>query len=295
MTPGGPSEGAGCRGTKSHRGVDRRLRDRVVRLARSATASVTRPSPPVSLALLARPCGVSDLRVDGRIPAETPRWNGLAALTLARRLVTAVPGAGDAPDLVETAAAELLLPARIFAPLAARTDLTMDGVRELARRFSAPIRLTVRQWLGAGDWSGFAFLWRGGPGDLRLAWRAASPPLSFPPSAGIGMGADGLFRDAGRLTATLRTGRPHHGLEEVRTGSRPAWWFTRFGAVRDEGSPAVLALVVLHRRGIPPAPRAAPSGGRIPRTRRLRGRRRITYKEGGGWSREIGGSAWMPR
>jgi hypothetical protein len=256
--------------------VDRRLRDHIIRLARRATASVPCRIPPVPLAALAGRCGASeDLRVEVRIPPQTPRWNGLAAVALARRLVTGVPGAAsaaDAPDLVETAAAELLLPARVFVPLAARTDLTMDGVRELARRFSAPIRLTVRQWLAAGDWSGFAFLWRGRTGGLRLAWRAASPRLAFPPGAEIGTSAGRLFRDPARLEATFLTGRPHHGLEEVWTGTRPAWWFTRFGAVRDEVSPAVLALVVFERRGRrPAAPSALPHAGAGPPARQARG------------------------
>jgi hypothetical protein len=71
------------------------------------------------------------------------------------------------------------------------------------------------------------------------------------------------------LFATHRTGRPHHGVEEVRSAAGTAWWFVRFGAVRDPGDAAgrtpagarsglaraVFAMVMLARGGARPAPR----------------------------------------
>ncbi|TMI82066.1 MAG: hypothetical protein E6H03_06155 [Bacillati bacterium ANGP1] len=166
----------------------------------------------------------------------------------------------DLDDLTEIGAAELLLPARVFTPVAARTDLTMDGLRDLALRFAAPIRLTVRQWLLTRTWTGFALLWRPDGGGLVLGWRAASPGLRFPAPAAIGAPAGAIWSAQSRLHATVRTGRPHHGVEEVQTGAGAAWWFTRFGVVRDLGRRSVLALVVLDRRG-GESPRRRPAEG----------------------------------
>jgi len=162
------------------------------------------------------------------------------------------PGvAGAAADaLAEVGAAELLLPMHIFRPIAARTDLTMDGLRDLAVRFAAPIRLTVRQWLRTGTWRGFALLWREEDRSLRLRWRAASPGAQLPPTAVIGAPAEAVWGDGSRLYLTYRTGRPHHGVEEVRTGTGSAWWFTRFGAVRDDSAASLGAPhAVLSRSG----------------------------------------------
>ena len=192
------------------------------------------------------------LTVDAAIPPHTPQWNGAVALALGRALLP--PGAAD-ETLAEIGAAEILLPARPFRSAAARTDLTMDGLRELAMRFSAPIRLTLRQWLLTGTWRGYALLWREEGGAPVLRWRAASPSERFPASASIGAPAERVFPPQSRFHATLRTGRAHHGVEEVRTGAGPAWWFTRFGVVRGAadvalppgGGRAVLALVVLDR------------------------------------------------
>lgn len=189
------------------------------------------------------------LAVDARIPPHTPQWNGLVAVSAARTLLASSTDAAGEDELTEIAAAELLLPGRVFGPIAAQTDLTMDGLRDLARRFSAPIRLTARQWLLTGTWAGFALLWREDPAGIGLKWRAASPGARYPATLAIDARADGVWRDCARLAATLRTGRPHHGVEEVSTGSRPAWWFTRFGIVRDDGGRAALALVILDRRG----------------------------------------------
>ncbi len=190
-----------------------------------------------------------------RWPPHTPQWNGAVAMALARTLLPpGVPGtAADA--LAEIGAAELLLPMHVFGPIAARTDLTMDGVRDLAMRFAAPIRLTVRQWLRTGTWRGCALLWRDDAGTLRLQWRAASAGVRLPPTVVIGAAAYAVWTDGSRLYLTHRTGRPHHGVEEVRTGSGLVWWFTRFGVVRDGAgaaagrvaSRAVLALVTLAR------------------------------------------------
>jgi hypothetical protein len=258
------------------------LTAQVVRRARAATAAFRSLIPPVPLERAVARCGVAEIRraemaggppcvlleaaggaralvVDRRIPPHTPQWNGLLALTLARTFLPPGVGGEQAEELAEIGAAELVLPARAFRAAAARTDLTMDGLRDLALRFAAPIRLTVRQWLLTGTWAGFALLWRDGPEGLRLGWRAASPGLRFPSPAVVGAPAGALWSAGARVYATLRTGRPHHGVEEVRTGAGSVWWFTRFGIVRDEGpgfcaSPAgraVLALVVLARPGMP--------------------------------------------
>jgi len=193
------------------------------------------------------------LTVDAAMPPHTPQWNGAVALALGRALVPS--GASAAADLAEVGAAEILLPMRPFRSAAARTDLTMDGLRDLAVRFSAPIRLTLRQWLLTGTWRGYALLWQEEAGGPVLRWRAASAAERFPKSAAIGVPADRLFLPESRFYLTLRTGRPHHGVEEVRTGVGPAWWFTRFGIVRAGADPsaqsgggrAVLALVILDR------------------------------------------------
>jgi len=191
------------------------------------------------------------LSVDGRLPPHTPQWNGAVATALARTLVPPTLSDATAETLAEAAAAEILLPMRPFRAVAARTDLTMDGLRELAMRFSAPIRLTIHQWLRSGSWRGYALLWRVEDGAPVLRWRAASPTDRFPKSAAIGVQADALFAEDSRLHETLRTGRPSHGVEEIRTGTGRTWWFTRFGVVREgAGEPAgraVLALVVLDR------------------------------------------------
>ncbi len=246
---------------------------RVLRRVRAVTAAFGRAGPPFSLERAAARCGITEIRrvdtrgaarltlegeagspilaVDRRLPPHTPQWNGLVALALARTLLPpGVTGAGS-DELAEIGAAELLLPARAFRPLAARTDLTMDGLRELAHRFSAPIRLTVRQWLLTGTWAGFALLWREEASGVRLRWRAASPGVRYPASLGVGARAEAVWRETARLRATLLTGRPHHGVEEVRAQAGAAWWFTRFGLVREDGGRAVLALVVLERPGAP--------------------------------------------
>jgi hypothetical protein len=279
---------------------------RVVQRARRLTAASRAPGPPFPPERLVSLCGVDGIRradglagarwaaveeagrriilVDRAIPPRTPQWNGAIALALAHTLLApAAPARGPAVvRLAEVVAAEILLPGRVFGPIARRTDLTMDGLRDLAFRFSAPIRLTVLQWLLSGVWGGFALLWCREGEALRLRWRAASPGLRFPPSAAIGASAAEFWASQMRLHETLRTGRPHHGVEQVWTagGARPRWWFTRFGAVRDEGARAVLALVVLERgrlaKGIAAAPsnrRAAAEGhGRpaAPRGRRTR-------------------------
>jgi hypothetical protein len=283
--------------------VDPRHTAQVLRRARAASATFGLARPPVALERAARRCGIGEIRlvdlprepaalitqarghavlaVDGRIPPHTPQWNGLVALAVARTLLP--PGAGDADtnELAEVGAAELLLPARVFRPIAARTDLTMDGLRDLARRFSAPIRLTIRQWLLTGTWAGFALLWRQDLTGIRLAWRAASPGATYPATVVLGASADDVWRDRSRLDATLRTGRPHHGVEEVATGSSVVWWFTRFGIVRDDGGRAALALVVFDRGGSPAQARGPeginsvsanrkPTAGRRSLTRRRR-------------------------
>ncbi|HEX9246936.1 MAG TPA: hypothetical protein VGA35_12305 [bacterium] len=262
--------------------MDRVVITQVLRRARAATAAFAGP-PPVSLERVAGRLGIAEIRrvelvgggagarleeadgrrvlaVDRRIPPRTPQWNGLVALTLARTLLPSGSGGEGADDLIEIGAAELLLPARVFTPVAARTDLTMDGLRDLALRFAAPIRLTVRQWLLTRTWTGFALLWRPDGGGLRLGWRAASPGLQFPAPAAIGAPAGAIWSAQSRLHATVRTGRPHHGVEEVQSGAGAAWWFTRFGVVRDLGRRSVLALVVLDRRG-PESPRRRPAEG----------------------------------
>jgi hypothetical protein len=251
--------------------VDQRHAAQILRRARAITAIFGLARPPVTLERAAARCGIREIRpidrpgeparldaeaggavvlaIDSRIPPHTPQWNGVVALTMAQTLMPPGAGGAKADELAEIAAAELLLPARIFGPIAAGTDLTMDGLRDLARRFSAPIRLTVRQWLLTGTWAGFALLWRRDPAGMRLAWRASSPGAAYPSTLALGACADEVWRDRRRLDATLRTGRPHHGVEEVSTGAGAAWWFTRFGVVREDGGRGALALVVLDRRG----------------------------------------------
>jgi len=190
------------------------------------------------------------LSVDRRVPPHTPQWNGAVAAALARTLLSR--GVHDASgELLEAVAAELLLPMRPFRLAARLTDLTMDGLRDLASRFSAPIRLTIRQWLRSGTWRGYAFLWRAEHGVPVLRWRAASPGERFPAGAALGARAAELLTTSSRLYETLRDGGPAHGVEEVRDQTGPVWWFTRFGLVREDagGGPhrAVLALVVLDR------------------------------------------------
>jgi len=223
----------------------------VVEVRRTAlhggVARVDAADPPGSAGI--RPRWI--LSVDARMPPHTPQWNGAVAVALARTLVPPALTGAPADRLAEAAAAEILLPMRPFRVAATRTDLTMDGLRELAVRFSAPIRLTVRQWLHSGTWRGYALLWRAEDGVPVLRWRAASPAERFPKGAAIGAQAGALFADGSRLYETLRTGRPSHGVEEIRAGVRRTWWFTRFGVVRegagDPGGRAVLALVILDR------------------------------------------------
>ena len=268
-----------------------------MRRARALTAGFRAGGPPFSPERLAALCGVHGIRradaiagerwvlveeagrriilIDRTIPARTPQWNGSIALALAHTLLASEAQARGPADarLAEMAAAEILLPDRAFWPIARRTDLTMDGLRDLAFRFSAPIRLTLLQWLLCGVWVGFALLWRPEGEALRLRWRAASPGLRFPPTAAIGVSAAEVWGSQGRLLDTLRTGRPHHGVEQVWTtaGSAPSWWFTRFGVVHDGDARAVLALVALDRRrpakgiaGEPSNRRAAAGGHRRP-------------------------------
>jgi hypothetical protein len=267
--------------------VDVRSGAQVVRRARELTAAFRAAGPPFPPERTAARFGVDAIRradtpagarwtvveeagrriilVDRAIPPRTPQWNGSIALALAHTLLTPeTKGRGAAATrLAEAAAAEILLPGRVFRPMARRTDLTMDGLRDLAFRFSAPIRLTVLQWLLSGVWEGFALLWRREGDALRLRWRAASPNLRFPPSAAIGASAAELWCSQGRLYETLRTGRPQHGVEQVWTaGSAPRWWFTRFGVVRDEGATAVLALVAIQRRRLAEGIAAEPSNRR---------------------------------
>lgn len=268
--------------------MDRPAAAQTLRRARAVTAAVGAARLPVRVERAAARCGIREIRpaaggeaaellrapdgsavltLDRRIPPRTPQWNGLVAVGAARMLLP--PGVGDAAaeeggaqELVESAAAELLLPARLFRPIAARTDLTLDGLKDLARRFSAPIRLTVRQWLQTGTWAGFALLWRPGSDGVRLSWRASSPGTAYPVTLAIGARAEEVWHDCARLTATLTSGRPHHGVEHVSTGGGSAWWFTRFGVVRDDGGRAALALVVLDRRGAgrPRRPEGTDSG-----------------------------------
>jgi len=174
------------------------------------------------------------LVIDRALVPHTPQWNGAVALALARVMIPAGAAGEAAARLSEIAAAELLLPMRFFRPRALRTDLTMDGVRELAMHFVAPIRLTVRQWLESGTWYGLAMLWREVSGEVRLRWRAASPGVRFPTTVALGAPAESVWSPKSRLYSTLRTGRPHHGVEEVRVGPGAIWWFTRFGVVRDD-------------------------------------------------------------
>lgn len=243
----------------------------MLRRARAMTAAAGFTRAPVRVEHAAARCGIREIRrasgdeqaarvmeapdgssvlvLDRRIPPRTPQWNGLVALAAARMLLPPGLAGSAAQELAEIGAAELLLPAHVFLPIAARTDLTLDGLTDLARRFSATVRLTIRQWLQTGTWSGFALLWRQDGADIRLRWRAVSPGLTYPPGLAIGGRAEDVWHDCGRLKATLQSGRPHHGVEQVSTGRGSAWWFTRFGVVRDEGARAALALVVLDRRG----------------------------------------------
>jgi len=278
----------------------------VVGRARAVTAAFRSRTPPFPPERCAARCGIGEIRraemvgeasdvrveeaagqrvvvVDRRILPRTPQWNGLVALALARSLLPPGVAGERARELAEVAAAELLLPARVFGPVAARTDLTMDGLRELALRFAAPIRLTVRQWLLTRTWTGYGLLWREEGGRLRLRWRAASPGLRFPHTATIGAPAEAIWSSEARLYAAFRTGRPAHGVEAVRIGDGPAWWFTRFGIVRDEGQRAVLALVVLDRRDALSAARApSASKGTAPEaTNRRRTTRRRRASSGG--------------
>ena len=187
--------------------------------------------------------------VDRRLPPHTPQWNGAVALGLGETLVPAGVAGSARRALAEAAAADLLLPMAAFRPAAARTDLTMDGLRDLAARFAAPLRLAARQWLTSGLWRGYALLWREEDGRLRLRWRAASSGR-FPSALALGADASAIWAPGSRLFATHRTGRPHHGVEEVRPGTGVVWWFTRFAAVRDgtrgaRGGAAVFAMVML--------------------------------------------------
>ncbi|HLW48217.1 MAG TPA: hypothetical protein VKW09_10675 [bacterium] len=213
------------------------------------------------------------LLVDRRLPPHTPQWNGAVARGLGETLVP--PGAAGERrrSLAEAAAAELLLPMTVFRPAAVHTDLTMDGLRDLAARFGAPLRLTARQWLASGLWHGFALLWHEEAGALRLWWRAASPEQAAP----IPLGADAaaVWAPDSRLFATHRTGRAHHGVEEVRLAAGAAWWFVRFAAVRDPadaadraGPRAVFAMVMLARGG---APNRAGRASRVRRAPRPEG------------------------
>jgi hypothetical protein len=252
---------------------------RVIERARAVARAVKVSGPPFPPERYAAACGVIEVRraalagepaqmrpagpsgrefvvlLDRSLPPHTPQWNGALAVALARTFLPAeVRGEAEA-FLAETGAAEILLPMRAFRPVAARTDLTVDGLRALALQFAAPVRLTLRQWLRVGTWRGFALLWRSEGAGLRLAWRAASPGVRFPRSAAIGAPADSVWTAESRLYATLRTGHPRHGVEEVHTGAGVTWWFTRFGVVRDPagatgtgGGRAVLALVALARR-----------------------------------------------
>ncbi len=260
-------------------GPRQRVIAQVLKRARSVVKAAGGAGPPYSPDRYAAGCRVIEIRrasevgdtpelrpdgpsgrefviaLDRRLPPHTAWWNGALALALARTLLPPGITGPSADILAEIGAAELLLPMHAFHPIAARTDLTMDGLRELAVRFGAPIRLTVRQWLRAGLWRGFALLWRDEGGTLRLAWRAASPNVRFPRTLVIGAPAASVWRPESRLYAAVRTERPHHGVEEVRTRAGSAWWFTRFGVVRDtggaplraSGAKAVLALVTLAR------------------------------------------------
>jgi len=245
---------SGRRGTAAQ-ALNSRQAAQVVRRAREVVRASGGAGPPFPPERYAARCGVGAMPLDPHLPPHTPQWNGAFALALARTFLPPGAGGAAADALAEIGAAELLLPMRVFRPIAARTDLTMDGVQDLAMRFAAPIRLTVRQWLGTGTWRGFALLWREEDGTLRLRWRAASPRTRLPRTAAIGAPAGEVWGEESRLYATLRTGRSHHGIEEVQTGAGPAWWFTRFGIVRDapaeaggnRAGRAVLALVTLAR------------------------------------------------
>lgn len=251
-------------------GVDRRTAAQVLRRARALSARAGFARPPVRPERAAARCGIREIRqaagggeaarlivepdgarileVHRDVPPHTPQWNAQVALAAARMLLPPRVSGAAAQELSEIAAAELLLPARLFRPIAARTDLTLDGLRGLAHRFSATIGLTVRQWLQTGTWTGFALLWRQGSSGIRLSWRAASPGMAYPVTLAIGARAEEVWQDDARLRATLLSGRPHHGVEQVSTGGGTEWWFTRFGLVRDGGGKAALTLVIFDRR-----------------------------------------------
>jgi hypothetical protein len=256
---------------ETHPGVERRTAAEVLRRARAVTEAAGFARAPVRPERAAVRCGIREVRrtasgdaggrlivepdgsrvleVGRSIPPHTPLWNSLVALAAARMLLPDGVTGAAAQEMAEIGAGELLLPARLFRPIAARTDLTLDGLKDLAHRFSATIRLTVRQWLQTGTWAGFALLWRQSPTGIHLAWRAASPGMAYPATLAIGARAEDVWQDCARLRATLLSGRPHHGVEQVSTGRGAAWWFTRFGVVRDAGGRAALTLVVLDRRG----------------------------------------------
>jgi hypothetical protein len=290
----------------THPGVDRRTAAQVLRRARAVSAAAGFARPPVRPERAAARCGIREIRqapsgdevarlilepdgarileLDRDVPPHTPQWNALVALAAAQMLLPPRVSGAAAQEMSEIAAAELLLPARLFRPIAARTDLTLDGLRGLAHRFSATIGLTVRQWLQTGTWTGFALLWRQGPSGIRLSWRAASPGMVYPVTLAIGARAEDLWQDGARLRATLQSGRPHHGVEQVSTGGGTGWWFTRFGVVRDGGGRAALTLVILDRRdgirtraaeGTDSAPaNRGPTAGPRSLDRRRRGARR---------------------
>src|SRR5262245_34424555 len=141
--------------------MNARSASRVVQRARALTAGLRAGGPPFPPERLAVLCGVDGIRradaiaggrwalveeagrriilIDRTIPARTPQWNGSIALALAHALLASEAQARGpaAARLAEMAAAEILLPGRVFWPIARRTDLTMDGLRDLAFRFSA--------------------------------------------------------------------------------------------------------------------------------------------------------------
>src|SRR5260370_10743144 len=123
-----------------------------------STTMIRVDAPGAAWRILQGDAGSPILTVDRGLPPHTPGWNGLVALTLARTLLPPTATGPVADELAEIGAAELLLPARVLRPIAVRTDLTIDGVKDLAHRFSAPIRLTVRHGLLTGPWIGCALL-----------------------------------------------------------------------------------------------------------------------------------------
>ena len=124
--------------------MDQRQAAQILRRARAITAMFGFARPPVTLERAAARCGISEIRpvdrpgaparldagaggavvlaIDSRIPPHTPQWNGVVALTMAQALMSPGMGVATADELAEVAAAELLLPARIFGPIAARTE-----------------------------------------------------------------------------------------------------------------------------------------------------------------------------